>query len=245
MTWEQLEQASSDLLTRSGPQALRAVAEHAMEGWPGEAILRDNPAAGPLLDAIAGIDRSAALAYLTGRAAGYAQRADEVSIESVWSGPASHRVPVRATAAVLGDIVREARHDLLLMTYSARPHQPLIDALRGAIGRGVTVRVVVETLQGAGSALSGDEPYQAFTSINGIELWHWPTERRTEVGAKMHAKLVVGDRRLLLITTGNLTHSGVSTNIEAGVLVRGGTAPIRAAEHIDALCASGHLIRLN
>ncbi len=245
MAWERLEEAGGDLLRRLGPTALRAVTEHAMAGWPREAILRDTPGTEPLLDALAGTDRSAALAYLTGLAAGYAQRASEVSVETVWSGPASHHVPVRATAAVLADIVAEARHELLLMTYSARPHPPLTDALHSAVGRGVAVHVVVETLQGAGSALSGDEPYQAFTGINGIELWHWPTARRTEPGAKMHAKLAVADRNFLLITSANLTQSGVTKNIEAGLLIRGGTAPRRAAEHIDALRASGDLVRLN
>jgi phosphatidylserine/phosphatidylglycerophosphate/cardiolipin synthase-like enzyme len=197
-----------------------------------------------VLDALVGTDRSAALAYLTGLAARYAQRASEVSVETVWSGPASHHVPVRATAAVLADIVAEARHELLLMTYSARPHPPLTDALHSAVGCGVAVHVVVETLQGAGSALSGDEPYQAFTGINGIELWHWPTARRTEPGAKMHAKLALADRRVLLITSANLTQSGVAKNVEAGLLIRGGTAPQRAAEHVDALRVSGDLVRL-
>ena len=244
MSWERLEEVGGDLLRRLGPAALRAVTEHAMAGWPREAILRDTPGAEYLLDALDGTDWSAALAYLTGLAAGYAQRASEVSIETVWSGPASHHVPVRATTAVLSDIVGEAGHELLLMTYSAKPHPPLTDALRAAIGRGVAVGVVVETLEGVGSALSGDEPYQAFTGINGIELWHWPTARRNEPGAKMHAKLAVADRRVLLITSANLTQSGVSKNIEAGLLIRGGTAPVRAAEHVDALRANGDLSRL-
>src|SRR5260221_14787800 len=43
--------------------------------------------------------------------------------------------PVRATASVLADIVGEAGHELLLMTYSARPHAPLTEALRAAAGR--------------------------------------------------------------------------------------------------------------
>jgi len=176
---------------------------------------------------------------------GYSQRAAEVSVETVWSGPGSHHVPVRATAAVLGDVVREARHELLLMTYSARPHQPLSDALGAAISRGVAVTVVVETLQGAGSALSGDEPYQAFTGIPGVELWHWPTSQRTESGAKMHAKLAVADCRVLLVTSANLNQSGVTKNIEAGLLIRGGTVPVRAAEHIDALRSAGILTRLS
>jgi len=131
------------------------------------------------------------------------------------------------------------------MTYSARPRQELSDALRAAVRRGVTVSIVVETLQGAGSALSGDEPYQAFTGVPGIQLWHWPTSQRAEPGAKMHAKLAVADRCVLLVTSANLIQSGVTKNIEAGLLIRGGTAPLRAAEHVDALRSTGILTRLS
>jgi phosphatidylserine/phosphatidylglycerophosphate/cardiolipin synthase-like enzyme len=80
--------------------------------------------------------------------------------------------------------------------------------------------------------------------VAGIELWHWPTPKRTETGAKMHAKLAVADRRVLFVTSANLTQSGVGKNIEAGLLICGGVAPARAAEHVDALRASGDLIRL-
>ena len=61
----------------------------------------------------------------------------------------------------------------------------------------------------------------------------------------MRAKLAVADRRVLLIASANLTQSGVAENIEAGLLIRGGTAPIRTAEHVDALRARGNLVRLN
>ena len=129
MTWDALEKAGADLLRRLGPAALRTVVTHAADAWPRDAILRVTPDAAALLDALADVDRTAGLAYLTGLAAGYAQRAAEVTVETVWSGPGSLHVPVRATAAVLADVVREARRELLLMTYSARHYQPLTDAL--------------------------------------------------------------------------------------------------------------------
>jgi len=245
MTRDALEKAGGDLVRRAGPSALRAVVDHACKGWPREAILRATPSAATLLDALTQVDRSAGLAYLTGLAAGYSQRAAEVSVDTVWSGPGSHHVPMRATAVVLADIVRQALRELLLMTYSAKPHQPLSEALGAAVSRGVAVSVVVETLQGAGSALSGDEPYRTFVGVPGIKLWHWPTSQRTKPEAKMHAKLAVADRRVLLVTSANLTQSGVAKNIEAGLLIRGGTAPVRAAEHVDALRSSGNLVRLN
>jgi len=60
----------------------------------------------------------------------------------------------------------------------------------------------------------------------------------------MHAKLAVADRRVLFVSSANLTQSGVTKNIEAGLLVRGDPAPVRAAEHIDALRGNGSLVRL-
>jgi phosphatidylserine/phosphatidylglycerophosphate/cardiolipin synthase-like enzyme len=185
-----------------------------------------------------------AVAYLRGLAAGHADRAAAVRVESVWSGPSTHRVPVRATAQVLVELAGEATGELILMTYSAKPYPPLLEVLAGALSRGVAVTVVVETLSGAGSALAGAEPAAAFASVAGLQLWQWPVARRTEAGAKMHAKLAVADRHTLLVSSANLTQSGVGRNIEAGLLVRGGSAPARAAEHIAQLQANGVLTRL-
>jgi phosphatidylserine/phosphatidylglycerophosphate/cardiolipin synthase-like enzyme len=60
----------------------------------------------------------------------------------------------------------------------------------------------------------------------------------------MHAKLAIADRRELLVSSANLTASGAVNSIEAGLLVRGSTAAVRAAEHIDGLIASGLLVPL-
>ncbi|WP_261568736.1 DISARM system phospholipase D-like protein DrmC [Frankia gtarii] len=191
-----------------------------------------------------GIAPAEAAAYLRGVADGYLRQAMATRVESVWSGPGSHEVPVRATARVLVDLVAGAIGELLLMTYSARSYPPLLRALAAALGRGVAVSVVVETLQGAGGALNGAEPAVAFADLPDVDLWHWPTRRRAHPSARMHAKIAVADRRALLVSSANLTSSGVEENIEAGLLVRGGTPPRRAAEHITALMTSGMLTRL-
>ncbi len=185
-----------------------------------------------------------ALALLEGIATGYTRGASSVRAELVWSGPSTHRVPVRSTAQVLIDVVEAAEHDVLLMTYSAKPYPPLLAALTAARGRGVAVAVIVETIQGAAGAIVGSEPATAFLDVPGVELWHWPTARRAESGAKMHAKLAVADGRMLFVSSANLTQSGVAKNIEAGVLIHGGSAPRRAVEHIRELTASGVLSRL-
>ncbi len=164
-----------------------------------------------------------------------------VPVEGVGGGPAGNAVPVRATAQVLLDLIAEATRELRLMTYSARPHEGVRSALAAAVARGVAVTVVVETLRGAGGTLEGEEPAAAFAGIGGVRLWHWPVGQRTVRRGRMHAKLAVGDRRTLLVSSANLTQSGVAANIEAGLLVRGGSAPRRVAEHIDELQAAGVL----
>ncbi len=246
-----LEAAVADAAGVLGPVHLRVLADRIAAGRPREAITQAVPvpgfpaAAGAVLAAqeADGVPDAETAAYLHGVAAGHDQHAAAVSVEAVWSGPSVHGVPVRATAQVLIELVDGAASELLMMTYSARPYEPLRAALAAAAARGVRVVAVVETLQGAGSAISGDEPAAAFRGID-MEIWHWPAARRAEPNAKMHAKVAVADRRRLLVSSANLTQSGVATNIEAGLLIQGGTAPARAAEHIAALRAAGLLERL-
>lgn len=242
----QFHEAAAAAATELGADALDVLATRIAAGWPAHAILSergwrfDGPAAAVLAALNSGGTRHEAAAYLKGLAEGLRRGHTTVSVETVWSGPASNAVPVRATAQVLLDVIAEAERDLRLMTYSARPHHEVRAALAAAAARGVAVTVVVETLHGADGALEV-EPAAAFAGINGVRLWHWPIEQRHGSRGKMHAKLAVGDRRTLLVSSANLTQSGVSTNLEAGLLVRGGTAPQRVAEHIDQLQASGVL----
>jgi phosphatidylserine/phosphatidylglycerophosphate/cardiolipin synthase-like enzyme len=246
------ERAVAAAASHLGPSRLRTIADRIGDGRPRGSIPSAVPVPGFAEGAQAILDAQEeesvpdieAVAYLRGVADGYAQHAGAIQVESVWSGPSTHAVPVRATSQVLVDLVTDATHELVLMTYSAKPYSPLLDALRAAIERGAAVIAVVETLQGAGSALSGAEPAAAFSSVAGLELWHWPAGKRTEQGAKMHAKVAIADRRLMLVSSANLTQSGVARNMEAGLLVRGGTAPRRAAEHIAELRSRGFLERL-
>ncbi|MER7165310.1 DISARM system phospholipase D-like protein DrmC [Micromonospora sp. NPDC000207] len=253
MTWHPaFEAAAEAAVHRLGPAHLRVLADRLGGDWPEQAVRHAVPVPGFAETAAAvlaaqrlsGLPDVEAAAYLRGLSAGHTQRSTAVRIESVWSGPSTHPVPVRATAQVLTGLVRSARHELLLMSYSARPYPPLVRALREATGRGVAVTVVVETLAGAAGALRGAEPASAFADVPGIDLWHWPTELRAEKPARMHAKIAVADRRALLVSSANLTQSGASRNIEAGLLVHGGSAPQRAAEHIAELQTRGVLARL-
>ena len=254
MTAEAFANAAVRAVEGMGPSRLRIVTDGIRQGLSDAALANAMPTSADteLARAVregqrtAGLGDDVAAAYLDGLGAAYLRQAERMRVETVWSGPKSHAVPVRSTAEVLVDLVGDAQTELLLMTYSAKPHPPVIEALTAARERGVRVSVVVETLQGAGGAIGGSvEPAAAFQAVPGVELWHWPPAARSESSAKMHAKVAIADRRALLVSSANLTQSGVKSNMEAGVLVRGGTAPRRAAEHVEQLIAAGVLVRLH
>ncbi|MGW0367454.1 DISARM system phospholipase D-like protein DrmC [Streptomyces coeruleorubidus] len=187
------------------------------------------------------VHASEAAAYVRGYVAARRQAREAVRVRTVWSGPSTPAVPVRATAQVLVEVIKEARHELLAMTYAARPYQALTRALTEAVGRGVRTHVVVETLVGAGGLLSGNEPADAFASVPGLWLWAWARDPAEQGRSRQHAKLAVADRHTLLLGSANLTESAARRNIEAGVLVTGGEAPRRTAEHIVELQRLGIL----
>ncbi|MFH9980192.1 DISARM system phospholipase D-like protein DrmC [Streptomyces sp. NPDC017179] len=182
-----------------------------------------------------------AAAYVRGYVAALLRARDTVQVRTVWSGPSTPAVPVRATAQVLVEVIDQAREELLAMTYAARPYPALTRALAEATSRGVETHIVVETLAGARGLLSGREPADAFASVPGLRLWHWARDRSAQVRSRQHAKLAVADRRTLFVGSANLTESASRRNIEAGVLVSGGEAPRRAAEHVVELQRLGVL----
>jgi phosphatidylserine/phosphatidylglycerophosphate/cardiolipin synthase-like enzyme len=242
------ETAAAALAGQIDPDRLRRLATAIEAGQPRLSLTPTVDGGAPvdrLLDTLAADSPPppVAAAYLRGLADGYEHHAATVRAELVWTGPTTFDVPVRSTTHVLTDLIGAARHELILATYSARPHQSLLAALAQSAARGVSVWIVVETLAGAGSALQGDQPAKAFATLPDIPLFTWTANRRP-YGAKMHAKLAVADEQLMLVSSANLTTAGIETNIEAGVLVHGGTAPRRAAEHLRAMRRTGLLTRI-
>lgn len=162
-------------------------------------------------------------------------------VEVVITGPAKPDAPTRSTEAVVVDLVVASQRELLLVTYAAVPYQPLIAALASARDREVRIRVVVETVAGA-KGLLHTEPAAVFATVPGIELYHWPLDRRSgHLPARLHAKVAVADREMAFVTSANLTGSAIESNLECGLLIHGGSAPRRLAEHFAALMREGIL----
>jgi phosphatidylserine/phosphatidylglycerophosphate/cardiolipin synthase-like enzyme len=71
-------------------------------------------------------------------------------------------------------------------------------------------------------------------------MLRWPVDKRPP-GAALHAKIIVVDDRIALITSANLTSRAMETNLECGILIRGGPQPRAIRDHITGLQAHGYL----
>jgi phosphatidylserine/phosphatidylglycerophosphate/cardiolipin synthase-like enzyme len=180
-------------------------------------------------------------AMLRAAAAARAAADREGRVEVVMTGPSEADAPTRSTEAVVIELVAGARRELILVTYAAAPYPPLLAELELARARGVRTQVVVETVAGARGLLTS-EPFHAFASTSGVELFHWPLDRRPgPTPGRLHAKLAVADGEVAFVTSANLTGSAIERNLECGLLVHGGPAPRRLAGHIAALMRDGVL----
>jgi cardiolipin synthase A/B len=166
------------------------------------------------------------------------------ALDVVWTGPATAEVPVRFTREVLLELIAGAARSLIVVSFAAYKVPDIVRALDEAAGRGVDVRLVLESSVASGGRLTFDAA-GAFRDLAGrVRFYEWPTSQRmVESGppGSMHAKAVIADEQTVLVTSANLTGSAIEANMELGLLVRGGQVPQRLARHFRALVASGRL----
>lgn len=171
-------------------------------------------------------------------------------IELLWSGPSpSDQIPARRIDQVLYDLIANAKHEILLVTFAAAKVERLTSELLKAAKRGVKIRLVLEFEQSSEGQLSYDA-LKAFPSAlaAAAEVYYWPVEKRERNQAgrpgKLHAKLAIIDD-LSLVSSANLTDDAFNRNLEVGVLIK--STPFHSAMvgYFDALISDGTLCPLH
>jgi phosphatidylserine/phosphatidylglycerophosphate/cardiolipin synthase-like enzyme len=172
-----------------------------------------------------------------------AERA-RLSVELVVTGPNSYKVPLRQTTSVLLELIHGATESVWLVSFAAYKVPEVAAALAAAVDRGVSVRLLLESTEGG---LSFDAA-PAFAKVaDRAAFYRWPLDQRPELErghASMHAKALVADRRRAFVTSANFTGRALDDNIEVGVLVSGGAAPIALVDHLEALIERKVIVRL-
>jgi phosphatidylserine/phosphatidylglycerophosphate/cardiolipin synthase-like enzyme len=137
-----------------------------------------------------------------------------------------------------------ARRSVLVVSYSiwlgSGPAADVIVQLAGLSSAGVDITFIL------------DRRYQDGWNVTQLKsawpsghrrpsIWSWQHE--SDSMAKLHAKVIVVDRRDVLITSANLTSHGIDKNLELGLRVLGQPAE-DAAYHFERLIQDGEFDKI-
>lgn len=169
------------------------------------------------------------------------ERIRHPTTEVVWTGPKVEGSFLRATRQVVQDIVQGAQQELLVVGYWIAGHGDQEGIIRDVIGliadaasRGVDVTVVLDSADKTYGKSNRDvlaELWPAGQMLPELLTWDVP---KAEKHLKLHAKVLVADRRDALVTSANLTMHALDRNMEMGVRVVGNTAS-QIADHFRRL----------
>lgn len=180
--------------------------------------------------------------YFGGLLAGAARTIERArqqqSIDVVWTGPESGVTTGRLAAAAVTELIGQASREILLVSFATRTESAIYAALTVASGRGVEVTLLTENPADNSSYRGQDRPFPGLPAVR----LRWPADKRPP-GAALHAKIIVVDDRVALVTSANLTSRAMEANLECGILIRGGPQPRAIRDHITGLRARGFLCR--
>jgi len=167
-------------------------------------------------------------------------------LELVWTGPTRHGTTLRRTDQALLELVRAARHRLLIVSFAAYRVPAVHEALVAASARGVAIDFVFESPEESDGKIDID-PRRALSQdlLRKCTVWVWPLEQRerderNRHGA-LHAKCALADGERMLVSSANFTGDALSLNMELGLLIEGGDMPREVEEHLEALMRDGVL----
>jgi phosphatidylserine/phosphatidylglycerophosphate/cardiolipin synthase-like enzyme len=182
--------------------------------------------------------------------------ARDAAAELVWSGPEAVRAQSRDTLAVLDELFASARHSVLVSTFVV--HRPArvfatLAARLDAVPE-LHARLFLHVDRRLGDTRADDALlYEQASRLAGA----WPSQRRpevyydprglstdAEVRATWHAKCVLVDDEVALVTSANFTEWAQQRNLEAGALVRSRHFTRQLRSQLDSLVESGQVRRL-
>ena len=155
--------------------------------------------------------------------------------ELVWTGPTTRFVPTRRTEQVLLYLLASATTDIFIVSFVAQGVPNVVAAMNEAANRGVRIRVLLEASTKHGGSLSIDPAAAMRASVPAVEIFTWRNRPEPFVDGKVHAKVAVVDGARAFITSANLTGHALEKNMEAGILIHGGSVPKTLGDHLQAL----------
>jgi hypothetical protein len=173
----------------------------------------------------------------------------------VLSGPDVPGVPTADTAAVVHTLIAQARNEVLLVGYAIHNGRRLFAPLANRMNEVPTLRVTfcIDISRTYGEATNEADIVKRFAVDFRTKHWPWSNLPRVfydpralgasgKQRASLHAKCIVVDREVALVTSANFTEAAQQRNIEAGVLVRHHDMVNRIADYFQGLISSAQLV---
>jgi phosphatidylserine/phosphatidylglycerophosphate/cardiolipin synthase-like enzyme len=192
--------------------------------------------------------RELALALST-TAAGIEAGKATPDMQLVWTGPDTPEASPRDTLPQMLEMIGRADSSILLVTFAAFKAAAIMEALKTAAARGVSLQIVVETADDSAGQLSHDA-WKAFPKslIQSGSVWFWPLDKRPKnlkgLPGKLHAKCLVVDNQEILVSSANLTDDAMHRNIEVGIRCLNRTLAHSLCDKFEALIQNGQLVKV-
>lgn len=161
-------------------------------------------------------------------------------LEILWTGPQTAAVPVRQTEPALCELIDSANKNLFVVSFVAYKAEKVYKAIRSALNRGVTVRILAEASKENGGSLEEDPTGMLRKKLPDAEFYRWEDDSSSQ--HVVHAKCAIADGDAVLVTSANLTGAAMSKNMELGLLVKDRSVVGKLQRHFKALIDE-HTIR--
>lgn len=169
-------------------------------------------------------------------------------VEVVWTGPGVAGSHLRATREVMREILRDASEEILAVGYwiaASKDSQGIIEefihSMAAAVARGIVVTLIMDERirpDGRDNRSVLHDAWPVGVARPRLLTWRLPT---TAPHLKLHAKVLVADRRDALVTSANLTSQAMDRNMEMGMRTGRPQAGL-IADHFRRLEAAGILV---
>lgn len=241
-----LLEAITDLVSNSPPEKVGqlAVLVRALPDADDTANLKTwalTPGAGERLDKLVACWRSSDIppgelsGMLRGASFAYHSVRSASDIELVWTGPSSELVATRKTEQALLEVINAAKKRLFLTSFVAYDVASIMTALTASSARDVAISMLLESSDKHGGGVSIDAIGPMKKALPAARIYFWGEKEEPFAGGKVHAKVAVSDEKMCFISSANLTGYAMEKNMEAGVLIRGGSIPSNLHKHLEAL----------
>jgi phosphatidylserine/phosphatidylglycerophosphate/cardiolipin synthase-like enzyme len=183
---------------------------------------------------------------------GLPQTADLVDL--VWTGPETLGVTNLDTGVVVRDLFGSAEADVLVAGFAVYQGAEVFKRLAERMDErpGLRVRLFLDVRRHPTDTSLDSEVLRRFAHRFRTQEWPWERlpelyydprslDREATKRSSLHAKCVVVDRRVALVTSANFTEAAQTRNIEVGALIRSARFAAQLAGHFETLSEVGLL----